>query len=71
MKVRIVYDALAKVANSPSLNDCLLKGPKFNQLIFDLLERFRLMVSVDEDDRNLLRFVWVDTIEDPSNLKVY
>ena len=34
-------DASAKSANSPSLNDCLLKGPKFNQLIFDLLVPFR------------------------------
>ncbi len=39
-KLRIVYDASAK-SNGPSLNECLHKGPKFNQLIFDLLLRFR------------------------------
>ena len=85
-KVRVVYDASAKSANSPSLNDCLLKGPKFNQLIFDLLLRFRsykialtadlekafLMVSVDEADRDVLRFIWVDdTSKDPPDLRVY
>ena len=85
-KVRIVYDASAKSANGPSLNDCLLKGPKFNQLIFDLLLRFRfykialtadlekafLMVSVDEADRDVLRFIWVDdTSKDPPDLRVY
>ena len=85
-KVRIVYDASAKVAGSPSLNDCLLKGPKFNQLIFDILVRFRaykfaltadlekafLMVSVGEADRNVLRFIWVDDpFKDYPEFKIY
>lgn len=74
---------IAKVANGPSLSDCLLKCSK---LIFNLLVRFRsykialtpdlekafLMVSVDEADRDVLRFVWVDnTSKDPLDLKVY
>ena len=71
--MRVVYDTSARSANGPSLNDCLLKGPKFNQLTFDLLARFRsykvaltadlekafLMVSVEEADRDTLRFLWV------------
>ena len=76
----------AKSANSPSLNDCLFKGPKFNQLIFDLLVRFRsyqialiadlekafLMVSVDEADCDVLRFIWVDdTSKDLPGLRVF
>ena len=39
-KLCIVYDASAK-SNGPSLNDCLHAGPKFNQLILDILVRFR------------------------------
>ena len=85
-KVRVVYDASAKSTNCPSLNDCLLKGPRFNQLIFDLLVRFRsykialtadlekafLMVSVEEKDCDMLRFLWVDDIfKEPPDLKVY
>ena len=85
-KVRVVYDASAKSANGPSLNDCLLKGPKFNQLIFDLLVRFRsyqialtadlekvfLMVMVEESDRNVLRFLWVDDpFKESPELKVF
>ena len=75
-KLRIVYDGSAKCNGSPSLNDCLEKGPKFNQLVFDLLVRFRqhqvalvadlekafLQISVVEHDRDFLRFFWPSDI---------
>eukprot|EP00731_Ephydatia_muelleri_P007453 Em0003g1701a len=74
-KLRIVYDASAR-SNGPSLNDSLYAGPTFGQNILDILLRFRLfqiavtadiekaflMVSVAEEDRNALRFLWVDDI---------
>ena len=74
-KLRIVYDASAK-QKGPSLNECLHKGPSFNQLILDLLLRFRsynvaltadvekafLMIAVAEHDRDVLRFLWVDDV---------
>ena len=78
-KLRIVYDASAK-DRGPSLNDSLYVGPKFHQLILDILLRFRvhrigliadiekafLMISIAEKDRDVLRFVWVERIdEDP------
>lgn len=40
-KLRVVYDASAK-SQGPSLNDSLYVGPKFNQLIMDILLRFRV-----------------------------
>lgn len=77
-KLRVVYDASAKLNGKPSLNDCLLIGPKFNQRIFDILLRFRshkialtadiekafLMIRVEEQDRDALRFLWVTNIHD-------
>ena len=74
-KVRMVYDASAH-SNGPSLNDCHHPDPKFDQKIFNLLLRFWvhrvaliadiekafLMVSVAKDDRNSLRFLWIDDV---------
>ena len=81
-KLRIVYDASAK-CDGPSLNECLYTGPKFDQSILNILLRFRtqqvaltadiekafLMVSMSQNDRDVLRFLWVDDIKkDPPEL---
>ena len=81
-KVRVVYDALAK-SHGPSLNDCLHVGPKFNQRIFNILLRFQaqkiaqvediekafLMIAVDEEDQDVLQFLWVrDVKKDPLDI---
>ncbi|XP_015774440.1 PREDICTED: uncharacterized protein LOC107352643 [Acropora digitifera] len=73
-KVRVVYDASAKKSGGPSFNDCLYSGPPLSETIADVLVRFRchktalvgdlekafLMISVAEDDRDTLRFLWFD-----------
>ena len=74
-KVRVVYYASACLTGY-SLNECLHKGPKFNQNILDILIGFRtykialtadiekafLMVSVRESDRDVLRFLWFNNV---------
>ena len=76
-KLRIVYDASAR-NDGPSLNDCLETGPCLLPKIFDILTRFRtykyaltsdiksafLNIRVDPEDRDFLRFLWVENIED-------
>ena len=72
--VRIVYNASAK-STGCSLNECLHVGPKFEQRILDILwfrtyhvaltadiKKAFLMVSISEEDRNALRFLWVDSV---------
>lgn len=76
-KLRVVFDASAQ-GEGQSLNDCLNVGPKFHQKIFEILVRFRshkyafiadiekafLMISVAPSDRDVLRFLWVRSIEE-------
>ena len=84
-KVRIVYDASAR-STGPSLNDCLYAGPKFNQKRLDILLRFRLyripltadiekvflMISIAEQDRDVLRFLCFDNalLDEPTMIEL-
>ena len=68
------------------MNDCLHTGPKFQQRIFDLLLKFRmycvafiadiekafLMIQMAEEDRDVLRFLWVrdPTAEQPEPIEL-
>ena len=74
-KLRIVFDASAKTFK-PSLNECLYKGQQLTPLVFGILLRFRAQVialtadtekafdqvSVDNDGRDYLRYLWLDNI---------
>ena len=77
-KVRVVYDASCKESKtSVSLNDCLHVGPSLTPLLFDILLRFRekrvaliadiekafLNVEIAKEDRDVLRFLWVNDID--------
>ena len=80
-KMRIVYDASAKLRNNICLNDMLEKGPCMLPKIFDIHVRFRcykyavisdikqafLKIFLNEADRDLVRFLWVSDInsDDP------
>nr|XP_047142821.1 uncharacterized protein LOC124817075 [Hydra vulgaris] len=79
-KLRIVFDASS---NSPSLNDCLEKGPCLLPMLIDILIRFGtykiavasdiekafLNIAVNKNDRDFLRFLWFDNVNN-SNPKV-
>ncbi|CAL8135607.1 unnamed protein product [Orchesella dallaii] len=70
--VRPVFDASSHSPRTPSLNECLYKGPNMMEKIPDHLLRFRekeigfisdirkafQMVSICERDRNFLKFLW-------------
>ena len=72
-KLRIFFDGSAKTSERElSMNDYLNNGPNFIPPLFDILTRFRtkpvalvadvekafLQISIEERDRNTLRFVW-------------
>lgn len=76
-KVRMVFDAAAIDSNGKSLNHCLFKGFVEWDLLRTLIQ-FRsnkhaftsditkafLMISVNEEDRKYLRFIWIDSKDD-------
>ena len=76
-KLHIVYDASSKRSGEASLNDCMHAGPSLTQNIFDILLRFRLHrlaligdleksflnIGIKPEERDLLRFLWVDDIK--------
>ena len=76
-KLRIVFDGSARPdSSSPSLNDCLETGPALQNMIWDILVRNRmrpvaftcdlkqafLQVRIREEDRDALRFHWLDDL---------
>ena len=77
-KVRLVYDASAKDKTGVLLNQCLYPGPCFLKTVAEIIARFRLnpialtsdiekafhMVSVHPSDRDVLRFLWVDSLDE-------
>ena len=86
-KLRVVFDASSKVKqSSPSLNDCTYTRPPLTAGITDILMHFRahkvglvadiekafLNIEVDKQQRDLMRFLWIDDInsEDP-NVMIY
>jgi len=70
--VRPVFDASNKTKRTPSLNECLHKGPNQLELIPSVMMRFRenqigviadirkafQMIEVNKEDRNFLKFLW-------------
>ncbi|XP_064463610.1 uncharacterized protein LOC135374602 [Ornithodoros turicata] len=81
-KMRVVFDASSHSGSCTSLNDHLEKGPKVQPDLLDVLIRFRmhsigitadiekafLQISVDERDRDALRFLWFDHVPQRKNL---
>jgi len=77
-KLRPVFDASARGQGRPSLNQCLEKGTNLIEIIPALLLRFRfhhvgviadikrafLQVSLGKEDRDFLRFLWVNAVGD-------
>uniref|UniRef100_A0A1I7VNA1 CRAL-TRIO domain-containing protein n=1 Tax=Loa loa TaxID=7209 RepID=A0A1I7VNA1_LOALO len=72
-KLRVVFDASAKRNESPSLNECLYRGPAMmpslagillrprqgRYLVIVVVEKAFLQVSLKQEDRDVIRFLWL------------
>ena len=77
-KIRVVFDASSHERGESSLNDILDKGVKLGAELLQLLVQFRmnpiiltadirkafLQISIRQEDRDALRFLWVNRITD-------
>ena len=59
-KLRVVLNGSEKSSNGVSLNDILMTGPKVQDDLFDIVQRFRLhRIVMSSDVKELYRQVWV------------
>ena len=59
-KLRIVFNGSEKSSNGISLNDILMTGPKFQDDLSDIVQRFRLhRIVMSADVAKMYRQVWV------------
>ncbi|GFU03201.1 uncharacterized protein TNCV_2720971 [Trichonephila clavipes] len=87
-KMRIVFDASSHEDGQPSLNDCIWSGGNLNPNIFHLISYFRLntiaitadieraflQISLRDEDRDAVRFLFPDIRSnqtDPYKFQVY
>uniref|UniRef100_A0A1I8BIN4 Integrase catalytic domain-containing protein n=1 Tax=Meloidogyne hapla TaxID=6305 RepID=A0A1I8BIN4_MELHA len=78
-KVRIVYDASAKIRGGKSLNELLYRGPIIMPELAGMLIRFRLpeiaiwadiekafhCLELDPEDREVLKLIWLKDVRKP------
>ena len=85
-KIRQVCNASAKASSlSPSLNECLETGPPLQNLLWNVILRTRfrpivlcgdlkkafLQIFVREEDRDVLRFHWIKSLDEPDVFEVF
>ena len=84
-QMRVVFDGSAVTPSGYSLNQCLLPGPPLQTKILPILLRFRkrkivligdiskmfLNILVKEEDRDYLRFLWIDPNDPDMEVKIY
>ncbi len=81
-KLRVVYDGSATPGDGElSINDCFHPGPNHIPKLLDVLVKFRyhpvalsadiekafLMISINENDRDMLRFLWFEEPPNPNS----
>ena len=83
-KVRMVFDASSSLSG-PSLNNCLHAGPSLETPLFNIslhfcsnryafiadIEKAFLQIALNKNDRNYLRLIWFDDINNVNNKNLF